>query len=232
MIFRLSPALTVILLASGSFCALRAQSTKAELFGTVHDPRSLPVNGAAVDLINTATDTRLSVVSAEDGNYHFFALPAGTYRIEVGKEGFATLRRDGVVLRVGDQINLDLELRVGDVSQAIEVTAAAPLLQSTRGTASFVVEQKKVVALPLDGRNFVPLIALSPGVNLPPGNLLPRINGSRPRVSEYIYDGVSVLQPEPARWLFIRLWTRSKNSALRPIAHRRSTDAPMAASSW
>src|SRR6185503_13509552 len=72
----------------------------------------------------------------------------------------------------------------------------------SRGTASFVVEQKKVVSLPLDGRNFVPLIALSPGVNLPPGNLLPRINGSRPRVSEYIYDGISVLQPEPGQVAF------------------------------
>ncbi len=50
-----------------------------------------------------------------------------------------------------------------------------------------------------DGRNFVPLIALSPGVNLPPGQLLPRVNGSRPRTSEYIYDGISVLQPEPGQ---------------------------------
>ena len=59
-----------------------------------------------------------------------------------------------------------------------------------------------MVTLPLDGRNFVPLIALAPGVNLPPGNLLPRINGSRPRVSEYIYDGISVLQPEPGQVAF------------------------------
>src|SRR5688572_26621219 len=83
-----------------------------------------------------------------------------------------------------------------------EVTAAPPLLQSGRGTLSFVAEQRKVVTLPLDGRNFVPLIALSPGVTLPPGNLLPRINGSRPRVSEYIYDGISVLQPEPGQVAF------------------------------
>jgi hypothetical protein len=103
---------------------------------------------------------------------------------------------------VGDRVSLDLELLVGEVSQAIEVTASAPLLQSSRGTASFVVEQKKLVTLPLDGRNFVPLIALSPGVNLSPGNLFPRINGSRPRVSEYIYDGISVLQPEPGQVAF------------------------------
>ena len=70
------------------------------------------------------------------------------------------------------------------------------------GSVSHVVEQRKVSSLPLDGRNFVPLIALSPGVSLPPGSVLPRINGSRHRVSEYIYDGVSVLQPEPGQVAF------------------------------
>jgi hypothetical protein len=160
------------------------------------------VNGAAVDLVNTGTEVKRSVVSDDNGSYHFFALPAGTYSVTVAKEGFAKLQRDGVALRVGDQINLDLALRVGNVTESVEVTAAAPLLQSTRGTASIVVEQEKVVALPLDGRNFVPLIALSPGVNLPPGSLLPRINGSRPRTSEYIYDGISVLQPEPGQVAF------------------------------
>jgi hypothetical protein len=103
------------------------------------------------------------------------------------------------VLRVGDRLSLDFELEVGGAAQAIEVTAAPDLLQASRGSVGFVVEQEKVVTLPLDGRNFVPLIALAPGVSLPPGSVLPRINGSRPRVSEYIYDGISVLQPEPGQ---------------------------------
>src|SRR5262249_55071787 len=64
---------------------------------------------------------------------------------------------------------------------------------------SFLVDDAKTQTLPLDGRNFVPLIALQPGVMLPPGQLFPRINGSRPRTSEYQYDGVSVLQPEPGQ---------------------------------
>jgi len=179
-----------------------AQSTKAEIFGVICDSTGLPVQSAKVELVNSGTDVTRSVVSAWNGDYHFSALPAGRYQIRVAKENFATLKRDGIVLRVGDQITLDLRLQVGEVSQSVEVTAAAPLLQSNRGMVSFVVEQKRVVSLPLDGRNFVPLIALSPGVNLPPGNFLPRINGSRPRVSEYIYDGVSVLQPEPGQVAF------------------------------
>lgn len=197
----LRTGILTVLLTLPAF-ALLAQSTKAELFGIVRDPGNLPIKNAAVDLENTATGAKLSRVTDHDGRFHFFALPPGSYRISASKKAFATLRRDGIAIRVGDRISLDLELRVGDVSQAVEVTAATPLLQSSRGTASFVAEQRRVVSLPLDGRNFVPLIALSPGVNLPPGSLLPRINGSRPRVSEYIYDGISVLQPEPGQVAF------------------------------
>jgi Carboxypeptidase regulatory-like domain len=178
------------LLLAAPWCFLPGQSTKAELFGTVRDPGKLPAGGATVELVNVGTGRRLAVESDSEGAFHFFASPAGEYRIGVTKHGFAALRRTGIVLRVADQVGLDLSLRVGDASQSVTVTAAAPLLQSSRGTTRFVVEQRKIVSLPLDGRNFVPLIALSPGVNLPPGNLFPRINGSRPRVSEYIYDGI------------------------------------------
>ena len=90
-------------------------------------------------------------------------------------------------------------LPLGETSQTIEVQADAPLIRNTGGTVSFGIEQRKIASLPLDGRNFVPLLALSPGVSLPPGSFLPRINGSRPRTSEYIYDGISVLQPEPGQ---------------------------------
>jgi len=177
---------------------LHAQSTKVELSGIITDHSGLPVEGAQVQLLNTNTDVAQSVISSAFGGYHFFALQPGSYAITVTKTGFAVLRRD-VVLRVGDQIALDLGLQIGALSESVNVTAATPLLQASRGTVSFVVEQQKVVTLPLDGRNFIPLIALSPGVMLPPASTLPRINGSRPRVSEYIYDGISVLQPEPGQ---------------------------------
>jgi len=196
-----SPAALTALLA-GLASVVAAQSTKAELSGIVRDPAKLPVEGAWVELANTGTRVTALAVTAPDGAYHFFAVPTGRFEITVAKEGFSTLRRDGVVLRVGDQVRLDLELAVGDFTEIVEVTAAAPLLQVSRGTVSFVLEQKKLIALPLDGRNFVPLLALSPGVSLPPGSLFPRINGGRPRVSEYLYDGISVLQPEPGQVAF------------------------------
>ncbi|MFN7936114.1 MAG: TonB-dependent receptor [Bryobacteraceae bacterium] len=181
---------------------LQGQSTKAELLGTVRDATGLAVQSAQITLANILTGLTATQTTGQDGAFLFLALPAGEYRIAVNKDGFAPLTRNGIALRVGDRISIDLDLKLGDAGQSVEVTAEAPLLESNRGTVSFVVDRKKVVTLPLDGRNFVPLIALSPGVNLPPGNLLPRINGSRPRVSEYIYDGISVLQPEPGQVAF------------------------------
>src|SRR5215831_5137227 len=92
---------------------LHAQSTKAELFGIVRDPSGLPVNGASVELINTGTEARSSAETDVDGSYRFFALSSGSYKISAARQGFATLQRDGIVLRVGDQISLDLRLTVG-----------------------------------------------------------------------------------------------------------------------
>lgn len=178
---------------------LHGQATKVELSGVVRDPAGLAIESAAVRLVNAGTGFEQSTTTDSSGRYHFLALPPGTYGIAVSKTGFSGLRREGVVLRVGDQVALDLSLQLGSVSELVNVTAEAPLLQSTRGTVSYVVEREKVVTLPLDGRNFIPLIALAPGVMLPPASTLPRINGSRPRVSEYIYDGISVLQPEPGQ---------------------------------
>lgn len=175
------------------------QSTKAELGGIVHDPSGLAIGDAKVTLTRQETGAQARTLTTPSGAFQFSAMLSGHYVIEVSKQGFIQLRREGIVLRVGDQILLDLSLSLGDEHQSVDVSAAAPLLQTARGSQGMVVDQTKVVTLPLDGRNFVPLVALSPGVTLPPGQVLPRINGSRPRVSEYIYDGISVLQPEPGQ---------------------------------
>ena len=181
-----------------------AQSGNAELFGTVRDVSGLPVSDAGI----TAECQRLGIAAKHAtntaGEFHFFGLPPGEYQLSASKPGFRALRRAGIQLRVADRAAIDLTLQIGDVTQTLEVRAAASLLQTTTGTESFHLDQTKVAALPLDGRNFVPLIALAPGVALPPGStaspaLLPRINGSRPRTSEYVFDGISVLQPEPGQ---------------------------------
>src|SRR4029077_12282394 len=79
---------------------------------------------------------------------------------------------------------------------------AASLLQTSSGEVSLNVEEQEIKTLPLDGRNFIPLVTLSPGVALPNGQFLPHISASRPRTNEYIYDGISVLQPEPGQVVY------------------------------
>lgn len=175
-----------------------AQAGRAELLGTVRDAAGLVVTGAEAELRDT-TGARYRMVTGPSGTWDFAGLLPGLYDLEIRKPGFQALRRTGIQLRVADRVTLDLALTLGDVSQTVEVSESAPLLETANGALSSVVAQAQIAALPLDGRNFVPLIPLVPGVMLPPGQFLPRINGSRPRTSEYLYDGVSVLQPEPGQ---------------------------------
>jgi hypothetical protein len=179
------------------------QAGKAELFGTIQDPQGLPVVGAKVTCAEPAKGARFDVITDGQGAYHLLGLAAGDYVLSVEKPGFRPYRQEGITLRIGDQTRLDVKLAIGEAAQSVEVNAKATLLETASGSVSYHVVQPPLETLPLDGRNFIPLVALSPGVALPGGgSLLPRINGSRPRTNEYLYDGISVLQPEPGQVAF------------------------------
>jgi len=108
-----------------------------------------------------------------------------------------TARREGVQLATGERVRLDLEMTPGGVDESVTITGDASLLRTESGSLGQVISNKKIVDLPLNGRTFVSLAALAPGVALPPASFFPRINGGRPRTNEYLFDGISVLQPEP-----------------------------------
>ncbi|HKD08522.1 MAG TPA: carboxypeptidase regulatory-like domain-containing protein [Bryobacteraceae bacterium] len=189
----------VIALAVSPLLCL-AQVGQAELFGTVRDPSALAIKGAKVTVDELSTGARFQTNSDDRGDYHLLGLPSGQYSISVEQPGFKTYKRTGIALRLADQIQIDVDLQIGQPTQEVSVSAEAPLLQTAAGSVTYNVDQTKIETLPLDGRNFIPLVALSPGVALPGGgSLLPRIDGSRPRTNEYIYDGISVLQPEPGQ---------------------------------
>jgi Carboxypeptidase regulatory-like domain len=192
--------LSSALILASSMCF--GQAGRAELFGVVQDPTGLPVPNTRVSAEDQATMVRYSAISDGQGEYHILGLPASHYLLRVEQPGFRTYRQEGIVLRLADQTSLNVKLEVGQAAESVTVTAAAPLLQTASGTVSLNVDQEKITALPLDGRNFIPLVTLSPGVALPNGQFLPRINGSRPRTSEYLYDGISVLQPEPGQVVY------------------------------
>ena len=188
------------MLAEAWPCA--GQAGRAELFGTLQDPAGLRIAKARVEAEDQATKVRYAAVSDERGEYHILGLPASQYVLTAEQKGFRSYRQSGIVLRLGERAGIDVKLEVGQPTQSLEVTAAAPLLQAASGEVSLNVDEKKITTLPLDGRNFIPLVTMSPGVALPNGQLLPRINGSRPRTNEYIYDGISVLQPEPGQVVY------------------------------
>src|SRR5215469_15025421 len=179
------------------------QAGRAELFGTILDPSNSAVPNARVQAEDQATMVRYSATSDERGEYHILGLPAGQFVLTVEQAGFRMYRQTGITLRLGDQTLLDAKLEIGQPTQSVDVNAAASLLQTASGGVGQNVDEEKIVTLPLDGRNFIPLVTMSPGVALPGGgSVLPRINGSRPRTNEYIYDGISVLQPEPGQVVF------------------------------
>lgn len=178
------------------------QAGRAELFGTILDPAGLPVPKAKVEAEDQATMAQYSATSNGRGEYHILGLPAGQYILTVQVSGFRMYRQSGITLRLGDRTVINATLEVGQPTQSVNVTAAAPLLQAASSEVSLNVDKKTISTLPLDGRNFIPLVTLTPGVALPNGSLLPRINGSRPRTNEYIYDGISVLQPEPGQVVY------------------------------
>lgn len=179
-----------------------AQAGRAELSGTIQDPSGLPIAAAKVEAEDQSTKAHYFAVSDGRGEYHLLGLPTSQYVLTVERPGFRKYRQSGITLRLGDSAAIEVRLAIGQPAQSIEVNAAAPLLETGSGTVSQNIDGKEIASLPLDGRNFIPLVTLSPGVSLPNGNFLPRINGSRPRTNEYIYDGISVLQPEPGHVVY------------------------------
>ena len=133
--------------------------------------------------------------------YTVGGLRPGEYRVDVELSGFRSARRDGIRVETGLTRQLDFVLMVGGVTETVTVTGDAPALRATASLGQ-VVSVEKIPALPLNGRTFITLATLSPGVALPPGTQFPRINGGRPRTNEYLFDGVSVLQPEPGQVAF------------------------------
>jgi hypothetical protein len=178
-----------------------AQIGGGEINGVVTDAQSAAVPGATVTATNTATNVPRPTVTNESGAYALAGLPPGSYTVEVTLSGFRTVRHENVRVQTGVTIRLDVALMVGGVNEAITVAAATSTLRATASLGQ-VVSEEKVVALPLNGRSFITLASLVPGVALPQGSQLPRINGGRPRTNEYLFDGISVLQPEPGQVAF------------------------------
>jgi len=152
--------LGIFLGAAASF----AQVPTATILGTVQDASGAVVPQATLTARNVETGARRTTVSAADGSYRFAALPVGSYEVTVEQAGFQSSVRSGLQMSVGREAVVNFSLQVGAVEQRVEVTAEAPLVNTTTGTLGGLVDSQEISELPLNGRNYADLALLQPGV--------------------------------------------------------------------
>ncbi|HEY1302621.1 MAG TPA: TonB-dependent receptor [Vicinamibacterales bacterium] len=179
--------------------AVLAQTAAGEITGVVKDQAGAAVPGATITVTDTRTNLQRVVVSTGNGIYTVASLAPGEYRLDAELAGFKPVRREGVRVSTGEKARIDFNLSVGEIREQVTVVADSPVVRIETASLGTVVENEQVVQLPLNGRLFIMLASIVPGVALPPNSVLPRINGGRPRTNEYLFDGISVLQPEPGQ---------------------------------
>ena len=172
---------------------LNAQNSYGSAVGTITDHSGGVLAGAAVKLTNVDTgDSRTATTNAA-GDYQFLNLPPGNYKIDVENSGFKHFIRTNVVVQVQGSTRVDAALELGDVSETIEVTSQAPLLETQQATIGQVVAGRAVTELPLNGRNVFNLLALSPGVvpqgGTQAGNAVAGMNGNGFSTGNYQISG-------------------------------------------
>ena len=196
----------ILLYGLTTIASAYAQAGKAELTGQVRDQNGAIVPQSRIVATEVATAQSYSTTITENGDYTLTNLKPGTYNVVVEAAGFKKFIREGLSLATGERIRLDVVLDAGAISESIVVSQDASLLRTESGSLGQVITNRKIVDIPLNGRNFLSLVSLSAGVAQPPpttaGPSFPRINGGRPRTNEYLFDGISVLQPEPGQVAF------------------------------
>ena len=191
----------LVLFTSAAF----GQVTSADILGTVTDATGAVVPNATVVLNNIGTNEKRTQNTNASGDYTFSLLPVGHYSISVKAAGFQSQIVKDLSVEAGDRARSDIHLALGAESTTIEVTASTPLLQADSATISSTVTAKAVQDLPLNGRNFVQLVALVPGANEGQGNGLSSggrpddrrtnaaglsVNGQDESLNNWIVDGV------------------------------------------
>jgi len=148
-----------------ALCLAAFAQSVSQISGTVRDPSGLGIPGAQVTVTQTDTGLSRSTMTGANGDYSLPSLPIGPYRIEVRKEGFSTYVQSGIVLQVDTAPTIDPVMKVGAVSESVEVQAEAAMVESHSTGVGQVVNQQQVVELPLNGRQITQLITLAGGSN-------------------------------------------------------------------
>uniref|UniRef100_Q026X8 Cna B domain protein n=1 Tax=Solibacter usitatus (strain Ellin6076) TaxID=234267 RepID=Q026X8_SOLUE len=227
--FALFTALAAIAAAPGF-----SQAFYGSVVGTVTDPSGGALTGAAVTLTNAGTGERRQTLSGSGGDYQFLNLVPGTYRVQVERTGFKRAAHENLEVNISGTVRADISLQLGDVTQTVEVQAAAPLLRTEDANLSQVVSSRAVEDLPVNGRNILNLTALVPGVvpqGTTDGNAITgknifaagnyQIGGGAANQGAVYYDGVPAnsalgnlvnMVPSPDAIAEFRVQTNSNNA--------------------
>lgn len=195
-----------IIFALSLAAAMAFGQATSQLTGVVTDSTGAGVAGAEIVVLNISTGSERKVTSSETGVYTVPFLTPDIYSVTVQKQGFRQVKREGVRLEVNQTVRLDFQLELGAVTETVNVTESVPLLESDTSSIGQVVETRAIQDLPLNGRNFVQLAILGPGVvgvgygargtimsgtrpdDLRPGSEL-FANGNREGSNNFLMDG-------------------------------------------
>ena len=217
-------AAIVVALLLSLFAPARAHAqATGQINGIITDASGSVLPGVTVEAISDATGATRSAISGTDGLYTIPLLSPGTYTVKASLQGFRASQRDGVRVVVSETARVAFQLEVGQLSETITVSAEATLVETSNATHGIVIDEQKVVDLPLNGRNFTQLGTLIPGVVAPPGGLGGQtgdatpggfgnatggfnVNGMRNQSNNFLMDGATnndtfntgfVLRPPP-----------------------------------
>ena len=183
-------------------CALPQGGESTEILGIVEDGSGSVVPGVEITATHTATGQVRKTLTGDSGTYVFSLMQPGAYSIRAEKQGFRPEVRTGLDLQLNQKARVNFVLQVGSVSESIEVSAAGVILNTDDATIGNVVEEKRVVDLPLNGRNFANLAGLTPGVikgissntnqyGRNDSAIAVSANGIRENQGQVLYDGIS-----------------------------------------
>ncbi len=190
--------LALLLAALPGAVLAQSQATTGVIEGIISDEAGAPLPGATVAIRNTATNFEKTTTSGPDGRFRGVALPLGPYRVTVSLQGFTTLVREGLELSVGQTMNLTgLVLKVTQRTESVTVTAAAPVVETTRTEGAVQIDNASIQGLPNNGRNYLDFTKLTPGVSVvqgPDGDEL-TVNGQKGINNNVSVDGADYNNP-------------------------------------
>jgi hypothetical protein len=196
-------SLTVCLWLLGMLYAApvtHAQTFRGAILGTILDQTEAPIPGAQVTAKSPATGLTRTTVTDDVGNYHLPELPIGEYAVTVEKQGFETITLGGVQVEVAAERRVDATLKPGRIESRVEVRAQVPLVDTTADTLGGTIEAPQAVNLPVNGRDYIKLVYMNPGISGSPDQAtdspgsfgLFTANGARGRSNNYLLDGTDM----------------------------------------